>query len=68
MKIHKNAGMIVFILFFVFSVAPTVTPANAGSYNFSYHSSPNNSENCGWVYQWKWVYGKKVRVKLKVCN
>ncbi len=68
MKIYKNAGLIVFTIFIVSSVAIIGPQAKAGTYNFSYHSNPNSNENCSWVYQWKWVYGKKVRVKLKVCN
>ena len=41
--------------------------AQAGNYNLKYHSSPN-SQKCKWVYKRKWVYGKKVRVKVKVCK
>jgi len=68
MKLIKNIGQILFASFLVFGVLFNTTAVNAGSYNFSYHSSPSSNQNCRWVYKWKWVYGKKVKVKIKVCN
>lgn len=63
----KKAGIIAFYLTTVLMSAVSASPAAAGSYNLTYHTTPN-AENCSWIYQWKRVYGKRVKVKVKVCN
>jgi hypothetical protein len=68
MKILKNAGHLFIASFLIVGALINTTPVHAGSYNFSYHSSPSSNQNCRWVYKWKWVYGKRVKVKIKVCN
>ncbi len=47
----------------LFSI-PTV---QASSYSFTYHTGPKD-QDCHWVYRWKRVYGKRVKVKVRVCK
>ena len=67
MIFFKKAILAAVAIASLFAPLMAANQAYAGSYNLSYHSTPN-SQNCTWVYRWKWVYGKKVRVKVKVCN
>lgn len=67
MGIRKKASLAIMALFTIAFSFSSLNSAQAGSYNLNYHSNPN-AANCSWVYQWKWVYGKKVRVKVKVCS
>ena len=67
MKCYKQAGFVALLAVSIFVAVSPANHASAASYNLTYHSNPN-AQNCSWVYRWKWVYGKKVRVKVKVCN
>jgi len=67
MKSVIKSGLMALMFVSMFFSQLSIGNARADYHKLKYHSNPN-SQYCSWVYQWKWVYGKRVKVKVKVCN